>query len=79
MTKDTVVAAKLALDHRAEIIVTGIMTAMPDKRSQSGGDNAKANLLIKAIDPTTARIFVTDEKTANAMAASLYEAMSQAG
>ncbi|MBF0226860.1 MAG: hypothetical protein HQK76_15530 [Desulfobacterales bacterium] len=74
--KETDKAVNFALDHHAEVIVTGVVESSPDNRNR---DYMSTALEIKIIDPTTARIFATDKRSESHSGNTVKEAMDKSG
>ncbi len=79
VTKETVVAAKIGLEHHAEVVLTGIISSEHKGKTNAGFDATNSNLIFRAIDPTTAKIFSSTEESSSGVGSSVAEALSGSG
>ena len=79
VTKETVIAAKIGLEHHAEVVLTGIIDSDLLGKSNTGFDSARSTLRLRAIDPTTAKIFASAEESATGLGQGSGEALSVSG
>ena len=79
VTKETVIAAKIGLEHHAEVVLTGIIDSELIGKDNMGFELARSNLALRVIDPTTAQIFASTEEQARGAGQTNKEALSAAG
>jgi len=79
VTKETVVAAKIGLEHHAEVVLTGIISSEHKGKTNAGFDAANSNLILRVIDPTTAKIFASTQESATSVGSGVAEALSGSG
>jgi len=79
VTKETVIAAKIGLEHHAEVVLTGIVDSERGGKTNTGFDTAKSRIRLKVIDPTTAKIFASTEESASSVGSGGNEALSSSG
>jgi len=79
VTKETVIAAKIGLDHHAEVVLTGIIDSEHTPRTDASYDKAKSRLILRVINPTTAKILASTEESASGTGSSRGEALSKSG
>ena len=79
VTKETVIAAKIGLEHHAEIVLTGVIDSENRGKTNTGFDTGFSRLALKVIDPTTAKIFASTEESSTAVGSNLGEALSNSG
>ncbi len=79
VTKKTVVAAKIGLEHHAEVVLTGIISSEHKGKTNAGFDATNSRLILRVIDPTTAKIFASTQKSAGSVGSSVAEALSGSG
>ncbi|MDP2646280.1 MAG: hypothetical protein Q8P24_15185, partial [Desulfobacterales bacterium] len=79
VTKETVVAAKIGLEHHAEVVLTGVISSEQKGKTNAGFDAASSNLILRVIDPTTAKIFASTQESAGSVGSSASEALSGSG
>lgn len=79
VTRETVIAAKMGLDHHAEVVLTGIVDTEHTPGREASYDKAKSRLILRVIDPTTAKILVSTEESADGTGSNRGEALSKSG
>lgn len=79
VTKETVVAAKIGLEHHAEVVLTGIISSDHKGKTNAGFDAMNSRLILRVIDPTTAKIFASTQESAAGVGSGVAEALSGSG
>lgn len=75
VTKDTVIAAKLGLDHHAEMILQAVVSSEFLGKDELF-ENARTTLRLRAIDPSTAKVILSVEKGTNGVGESKEDALA---
>ncbi len=78
VTKDTVVAAKLGLEHHAEVVLTAVMQSR-GAGSDGNFETAQSHIRVEAVDPQTAKVFISNEITARGAGLSKDDALRGSG
>ena len=79
ITQETKIASEIALAHNAEVILTGVIDSKIAGKTNTGFEIVKSNLVLKVIDPTTAKIFSSTKEIGNGLGSNLNEAFSNSG
>jgi hypothetical protein len=79
VTRESVVAAKIGLEHHAEVVLTGIVDSETLGKNNAGFDTARSTLTLRVIDPSTAKIFSSTDESAGGVGMGSSEALSVSG
>lgn len=78
ITRNDETAAKIGLEHHAEVIITGLASSQPLGRTNTGFESAQTKLSLRIINPTTAKLLASTEEIVSGVGSTAADAMSNA-